>query len=96
MQCGEKEFIIKGYLGCVGYYVNHMTLFHPLSVVLSLYWKMAFFRRQGVAQAFRNNRQLQQFVLTDVTPTGNILGTGSYGSVEEVSLVLQCKGTIAS
>ena len=30
MQCGEKEFIIKGYLGCVGYYVNHMTLSTPL------------------------------------------------------------------
>ena len=40
-----------------------------------------------MAQAFRNNRQLQQFVLTDVTPTGRILGTGSYGSVEEVTLV---------
>ena len=38
-----------------------------------------------MAQAFRNNRQLQQFVLTDVTPTGRILGTGSYGSVKEVS-----------
>ena len=38
------------------------------------------------AQAFRNNPQLQQFVLTDVTPTGRVLGTGSYGSVEEVSL----------
>ena len=39
-----------------------------------------------VAQAFRNNRQLQQFVLTGVTPTGRVLGTGSYGSVEEVGL----------
>ena len=38
-----------------------------------------------VGQAFRNNRQLQQFVLTDVTPTGRKLGTGSFGSVEEVS-----------
>ena len=45
---------------------------------------MAFFRRRDVGQAFRNNRQLQQFVLTDVTPTGRILGTGSFGSVEEV------------
>ena len=43
------------------------------------------FRRQGVGHAFRNNRQLQQFVLTDVTPTGKKLGTGSFGSVEEVS-----------
>ena len=38
-----------------------------------------------MAQAFRNNRPLQQFVLTGVTPTGRVLGTGSYGSVEEVS-----------
>ena len=49
---------------------------------------MALFRRSGVAQAFRNNRQLQQFVLTGVTPTGRMLGTGSYGSVEEVSVEL--------
>ena len=42
------------------------------------------FRRQDVAQAFRNNTQLKQFVLTDVTPTGRVLGTGSFGSVEEV------------
>ena len=37
------------------------------------------FRRRDVGQAFRDNRQLQQFVLTDVTPTGRILGTGSGG-----------------
>ena len=43
---------------------------------------MAFF---GIAGAFRNNSQLQQFVLPGVTPTGRLLGTGSYGSVEEVS-----------
>ena len=46
---------------------------------------MAFFRRGGIAGAFRNNSQLQQFVLPGVTPTGRLLGTGSYGSVEEVS-----------
>ena len=49
---------------------------------------MAFFRRRDVGQAFRNNRELQQFVLTDVTPTGRILGTGSYGSVEEVNFIV--------
>ena len=38
-----------------------------------------------MGQAFRNNRELEQFVLTDVTPTGRILGTGSFGSVEEVN-----------
>ena len=49
----------------------------------------ALFRRPSVmAQAFHNNRQLQQFVLTGVTPTGRVLGTGSYGSVEEVSVEL--------
>ena len=37
------------------------------------------------AGAFGNNSQLQQFVLPEVTPTGRLLGTGSYGSVEEVS-----------
>ena len=42
----------------------------------------------NVAQAFKNNRQLQQFVLTGVTPTGKTLGSGSYGSVEEVQLML--------
>ena len=50
---------------------------------------MAFLGRRDVnvdiGQAFMNNRQLQQFVLTDVTPTGRRLGTGSFGSVEEVS-----------
>ncbi len=47
---------------------------------------MALFGRRDVAQAFRNNRQLQQFILTGVTPTGTVLGTGSYGAVEEVCL----------
>ena len=53
---------------------------------------MAFFRNSSrtvadidLGQAFRNNRQLQQFVLNDVTTTGRKLGTGSFGSVEEVS-----------
>ena len=41
-------------------------------------------RRQDVARGFRDNRQLQQFQLSDVTPTGRVLGTGSFGSVEEV------------
>ena len=47
-----------------------------------------------MGQAFRNNRQLQQFVLTGVTPTGRILGTGSFGSVEEVNCnSLNCMGS---
>ena len=43
-------------------------------------------RRQSVIQAFRNNQQLQQFVLTDITATEKVLGTGSYGSVIEVAI----------
>ena len=35
-------------------------------------------------QAFRDNPELQQFVLSDVQPTGRKLGVGSYGSVEEL------------
>lgn len=38
-----------------------------------------------MAFGVKDNQQLQQYVLTDVTPTGRVLGTGSYGSVEEVS-----------
>ena len=45
---------------------------------------------EDMAQAFRNNRRLQRFVLTDVIPTGTVLGSGSYGSVEEV-----CRSTSA-
>ena len=58
-----------------------------LGFVNAPYWfeTMAFFRRRDVAQAFRDNQQLQQFVLNDVTAIGTVLGTGSYGSVEEVS-----------
>jgi serine/threonine protein kinase len=41
------------------------------------------------AEVFRNNQQLQQFVLPGVTPTGRVLGAGSYGTVEEVGLTGQ-------
>ena len=47
---------------------------------------MAFLQRRSSVPSFRNNRVLQQYVLTDVTPTGKVLGTGSYGSVLEVYL----------
>jgi hypothetical protein len=47
---------------------------------------MALFRRGGdIFQAFRNNQQVQEFDLPGVTPTGRMLGSGSYGTVEEVS-----------
>ena len=45
---------------------------------------MAQGRGLDVGQAFRRDKQLQQYVLNDVTPTGRVLGNGSYGSVEEV------------
>ena len=43
-------------------------------------------------QAFRNNPELQQFVLPEARPTGRQLGVGSYGSVEE----LQVKGLVCA
>ena len=43
-------------------------------------------------QPFRDNPELQQFVLPDVQPTGRNLGVGSYGSVEE----LQVKGLVCA
>ena len=44
-------------------------------------------------QAFRDNLELQQFVLPDVQPTGRKLGVGSYGSVEELLVKgLVCAG----
>ena len=66
-------------------YQPHPKVKHTLHCQHSCTGVMAFFRRRDVGQAFRNNRELQQFVLTDVTPTGRILGTGSFGSVEEVN-----------
>lgn len=53
-----------------------------LSSMQAVRWRR---KDQGVGQAFKNDRQIQQFVLSDVTPTGRILGTGLYGSMEEVS-----------
>ena len=38
----------------------------------------------SLSSSFENSKELQKFVLTDVTPTGKSLGAGSYGSVEEV------------
>ena len=52
---------------------------------------MAFSMRPDVEKAFKSDDQLLPFLLSDVTPTGKILGTGSYGSVEEVSQLVQFK-----
>ena len=47
----------------------------------------------GRRQAFRNNPELQRFVLHGVRPTGRQLGVGSYGSVEELEVNgLVCAG----
>ena len=47
----------------------------------------------GRIQAFRNNRDLQRFVLSDVRIKGRKLGVGSYGSVEELEVNgLVCAG----
>ena len=43
-------------------------------------------------QAFRDNPELQQFLLPEAHPTGRQLGVGSYGSVEE----LQVKGLVCA
>ncbi len=42
-------------------------------------------RRQGWSRTFRKDSKLQQYFLDRVVPTGKTLGTGSYGSVLEVS-----------
>ena len=64
---------------------DHMIHIHPQNLPHPCKLVMAFWRRGDITQTFRNNQQLQQFVLTGVTPNGRVLGTGSYGSVEEVS-----------
>ena len=47
----------------------------------------------GILQAFRNNHELQCFVLSEVRATGRKLGEGSYGSVEELKVKgLVCAG----
>ncbi len=42
-------------------------------------------RRPGRSRIFRKDSKLQQYFLEQVIPTGKTLGTGSYGSVLEVS-----------
>ena len=52
---------------------------------------MAFFKRSrsgSLGRDFRNNKELQKFVLTEVISTGKSLGAGSYGSVEEVAITV--------
>ncbi len=42
-------------------------------------------RRSGWSRTFSKDSKLQQYFLDKVVPTGKTLGTGSYGSVLEVS-----------
>lgn len=53
---------------------------------------MARFSCDAILQAFRTHRDTTMYLLNDVTLTGNTLGNGSYGSVEEVSVkIVQIK-----
>ena len=46
-----------------------------------------------ILQAFRNNRELQRLVLSEVQTTGIKLGEGAYGIVEELKVKgLVCAG----
>ena len=61
----------------------------PPTFLLGVAHKMAADRMQ----AFRNNPELQRFLLSDVRTTGKKLGVGSYGSVEELEMnELVCAG----
>ena len=49
--------------------------------------------RPNRRQAFLNHPHLQRFLIANVHPTGNQLGVGSYGSVEELEVNgLVCAG----
>ena len=61
-----------------------------LQYAMLMWVELQLLFQMAVRRAFRDNRQLQQFVLPDVTPTGNVLGRGSYGLVREVSLLIDC------
>ena len=45
---------------------------------------MAAFKRRISMRDLRSDANLRRFVLEDAQKTNNTLGTGSYGSVEEV------------
>jgi hypothetical protein len=55
---------------------------------------MAYMQENNVTQAFRNNKELNQFVLSDIVSTGRVLGNGSYGTVEEVSVYQLTRRTL--
>ena len=64
----------------MGGVVSNTLAYTPLVCLIDsacMHGVMFSSRRQSVVQAFRNNQQLQQFVLTDVTATEKVLGTGS-------------------
>ena len=43
---------------------------------------------RGQLRVLRDDRNLRRFVVEGATPTGKTLGTGSYGTVEEVTVKL--------
>ena len=43
-------------------------------------------RNKLVNEALRADLELQKFILTDVTVSSEVLGTGSYGSVKKVCI----------
>ena len=49
-------------------------------------FKFNLAKMAGRWQTFQNNPELQRFMLTGVRPTGRNLGTGCYGSVEELEV----------
>ena len=60
---------------------------HDNSILYKQYYQVKTGQKiYNMAQSLRDNHDLQQFILTDVTTTGRTLGTGSYGSVEEVRI----------
>ena len=46
---------------------------------------MALEQRENIPHLFQSDQELQKLLLTGVKPTGKSLGSGSFGSVEEVS-----------
>lgn len=77
--------------------ITYCMHYHMISLYtrLASYWAkiMASPATVGLALAFRNHQPLQPFILSGVTPTGKILGTGSYGSVEEVCIAINNKSS---
>ena len=63
-----------------------LVTIHPVPLnLLATGCAMALSISDIKGQALMCHQELQQFVLSDVSLTGRLLGSGSYGTVEEVS-----------